>query len=52
MSDTGLTRKDFLRQEALMRAREVAQLGRVTAETAEDVVAIAEKFHAFLNPAD
>lgn len=47
MSDE-MTRKDFLRQEALMRAREVAQLGRVEAESADDVVAIAEKFHTFL----
>lgn len=46
--DMGLTREDLLREEALMRAREVAQLGRVKAETADDVVAIAETFHAFL----
>ena len=43
-----LTREDLLREEALMRAREVAQLGKVEADSAEDVVAIAEKFHTFL----
>jgi hypothetical protein len=47
-----MTRKDFLRQEALLRAREVAQAHVVEVKTAADVVGVAEKFHAFLTAGD